>query len=86
MNELEARHQPFPHSHADFFQIATIISGSGIYRVGPNTSKVGPGSVLMIPAGVEHFISNTGDEPILNLDVFAPARADYSHLTKWMSK
>lgn len=39
---------------------------------------------MMIQAGVEHYIENTGDEPIMNLDVFSPARPDYAHLTRWM--
>ncbi len=35
---------------------------------------------MHIPAGVEHYSEPTGDEPVMNLDVFAPARADYMHL------
>jgi hypothetical protein len=35
---------------------------------------------MHIPAGVEHYIEPTGSEPVMNLDVFAPARADYMHL------
>jgi hypothetical protein len=41
--------------------------------------------VLLIPAGIEHWIQPTGDTPVENLDVFAPARADYSHLLEWMN-
>jgi mannose-6-phosphate isomerase-like protein (cupin superfamily) len=35
---------------------------------------------MRIPAGVEHYIEPTGEEPVMNLDVFAPARPDYMHL------
>jgi mannose-6-phosphate isomerase-like protein (cupin superfamily) len=35
---------------------------------------------MHIPAGVEHYIEPTGSEPVMNLDVFAPARDDYMHL------
>ena len=86
MNEIAPGNQPRPHSHPDFFQIATIVSGRGRYHVGEEHNEVGPGSVMLIPAGVEHYIENTGEEPILNLDVFAPARADYAHLTEWMQR
>jgi hypothetical protein len=32
------------------------------------------------PRRVEHYIEPTGSEPVMNLDVFAPAREDYMHL------
>jgi mannose-6-phosphate isomerase-like protein (cupin superfamily) len=35
---------------------------------------------MLIPAGVEHYIEPTGEGPVMNLDVFAPARSDYMHL------
>jgi mannose-6-phosphate isomerase-like protein (cupin superfamily) len=72
-----------PHSH-DFDQLALIISGEAIYHVGDDHNEVGPGSVMLVPAGVEHYIEPTGSEPVLNLDVFAPAREDYLHLLDWM--
>jgi mannose-6-phosphate isomerase-like protein (cupin superfamily) len=45
---------------------------------------MGPGSIVLIPAGVEHFIEPVGDEVVRNLDVFAPARGDLIHLLEWM--
>lgn len=32
-----------------------------------------------------HYIEPTGDGPVRNLDVFAPARTDYRHLLAWMN-
>jgi mannose-6-phosphate isomerase-like protein (cupin superfamily) len=52
--------------------------------VGDDHNEVGPGSIMLIPAGVEHYIEPTGEEPVMNLDVFAPARSDYGHLLEWM--
>ena len=49
-------------------------------NVGDIANEVGAGSIMHIPAGVEHYIEPTGTEPVMNLDVFAPARADYMHL------
>ena len=72
-----------PHSH-DFDQIAVIVEGEAIYHVGDRDNPVGPGSVLLIPAGVEHYIEPTGGTPVKNLDVFAPCRDDYRHLIEWM--
>jgi quercetin dioxygenase-like cupin family protein len=79
MNECQPGMQVRPHSHT-FDQIAMIVSGTAIYHVGDIHNEVGPGSIMHIPAGVEHYIEPTGSEPVLNLDVFAPAREDYMHL------
>jgi quercetin dioxygenase-like cupin family protein len=73
-----------PHSH-DFDQIALITRGSAVYHIGEEANEVGPGSVMLIPAHVEHYIEPVGDETVENIDVFAPARDDYLHLLEWMS-
>jgi quercetin dioxygenase-like cupin family protein len=83
MNECQPGMDLRPHSH-DFDQLALIISGDAIYHVGDDHNEVGPGSVMLVPAGIEHYIEPTGSEPVLNLDVFAPARQDYLHLLDWM--
>jgi mannose-6-phosphate isomerase-like protein (cupin superfamily) len=83
MNECRPGMELRPHAH-EFDQIALIVSGTAIYHVGDDHDEVGPGSVLLVPAGVEHYIEPTGSEPVMNLDVFAPARADYRHLLAWM--
>jgi quercetin dioxygenase-like cupin family protein len=84
LNRVETTIEVKPHRHDDFDQIATIVSGEAIYHVGDEAHRVGPGSLLLIPAGVDHYIEPCGDEPVMNLDVFAPARADYRHLLDWM--
>lgn len=86
MNEIAPEIETFPHSHADFDQIATIVEGEAVYHVGDVAHRVGPGSLLFIPAGVEHYIEPTGTGVVKNLDVFAPARADYHHLLTWMEE
>jgi quercetin dioxygenase-like cupin family protein len=72
-----------PHSH-DFEQLALILGGKGIFHVGGVPYDVENGTALLIPAGVEHYLEPTGDEPVINLDVFAPSREDYLHLLDWM--
>ncbi len=83
LNECEPGMELRPHSH-DFDQIAMITSGRAVYHVGDEPNDVGPGSVLLVPAGVEHYIEPIGDEVVENVDVFAPARDDYLHLLEWM--
>jgi quercetin dioxygenase-like cupin family protein len=82
-NECRPGMELRPHSH-DFDQIALITQGHALYHVGSEANEVGPGSVLLIPAGAQHYIEPVGDEPVLNIDVFAPAREDYLHLIEWM--
>jgi quercetin dioxygenase-like cupin family protein len=84
LNECEPGMDLRPHTH-DFDQIALITQGSARYHVGDEPNEVGPGSLVLIPAGVEHYIEPVGDETVINIDVFAPARSDYLHLLEWMS-
>ncbi|HEU5151086.1 MAG TPA: cupin domain-containing protein [Iamia sp.] len=83
MNTIQPDMQPAPHTHDDFDQIATIVSGEAVYHVGDVAHRVSAGALLLIPAGVEHWIEPVGDRPVENLDVFAPARSDYAHLLDW---
>ncbi|MDQ3865728.1 MAG: cupin domain-containing protein [Actinomycetota bacterium] len=83
LNECEPGMDLRPHRH-EFDQIAMITKGRAIYHVGDEPNEVGPGSIVLIPAGVEHYIEPVGDETVENIDVFAPARPDYLHLIKWM--
>ncbi len=84
MNELTPGMKLFPHVHEEFDQIATIVSGTAIYYVDGVGHPVGPGSLILIPAGQPHYIEPTGTEKVLNLDVFGPARKDLIHLLDWM--
>ena len=83
MNDCEPGMDVRPHVH-DFDQIAMIVSGRANYYVEDERNEMGPGSILLIPAGKEHYIEPVGDETVENIDVFAPARADYLHLIEWM--
>lgn len=83
LNECTPGMQVRPHSH-DFDQIAMISAGRALYHVGDVPHEVRSGSILLIPAGAEHYIEPVGEEPVSNIDVFAPARPDYLHLIEWM--
>lgn len=86
MNELTPGMKLAPHVHESFDQIATIVSGTATYFVDGVGYEVGPGSLILIPAGQVHYIEPTGTEPVLNLDVFGPARQDLIHLLAWMKE
>jgi len=82
-NDCQPGMEKRPHSH-EFDQIAMISKGRAIYHIGEESNEVGPGSIMLIPAGVEHYIEPLGEETVENIDVFAPARDDYLHLLEWM--
>ncbi len=86
LNEIEPEMDPAPHVHEGFDQIALIVSGRAVYHIGDEGHEVGPGSVMLIPAGTRHWIEPRGDEPVENLDVFAPAWTDFLHLLEWMGE
>ena len=82
MNTLETGMELSPHSHP-FDQIVYITQGQIKYHVGDEVHDGGPGSLIHIPANVEHYAEPYGDEPVLNLDVFSPVREDYKHLVEY---
>lgn len=84
MNELQPGMQAVPHSHPED-QIALVLEGRVRFDVEGQLFEVGPGEVLLIPGGAQHFGEAIGDGVARNIDVFAPPRADYAHLTTWMS-
>ncbi len=54
-------HTPFhahPFEHENF-----VVSGRGRLRIGEAWHEVGAGSVMFVPAGVDHTFENTGEEP-----------------------
>ena len=68
-----------PHSHS-FEQVVMILEGDCIYHVGGVPHKCRRGSVIRVPPDTEHYIEATGEESVLNLDIFAPVRDDLRYL------
>lgn len=82
MNWLEPGMEVRPHSHP-FEQLAYILAGRVKFTIGDDVVEVGPGQVVRIPPDVVHCGEPIGDEVAVNLDVFAPVRDDYRHLTAY---
>ena len=76
LNHLEPGHKPQPHAHPNE-QIVYILQGEAEFTVASQVFVLGPGSLLSIPPGVEHFARVTGKETLVNLDLFIPRREDY---------
>jgi quercetin dioxygenase-like cupin family protein len=85
MNWLEPGMEKIPHSHP-FEQLAYILSGRVRFEIGAEVVEAGAGEVVRIPPDVVHCGEALGDEVAVNLDVFAPAREDYLHLTAYQEQ
>lgn len=67
------------HSHP-FDQLVLIVTGTLMLDLDGEEVLMGPGTALRIPANVPHTGWTVGDEVVLNIDIFAPAREDYLFL------
>jgi quercetin dioxygenase-like cupin family protein len=83
MNELRPGMEVRLHSHPEE-QIALVLSGRVSFQVGDEHYEIGAGEGILIPSGVVHAGTAIGEQVAVNLDVFAPPRQDYGHLTEWM--
>lgn len=81
MNWLEPGMEMKVHSHP-FEQIACILTGRMLWRVGDEEFEVGAGEVLRVPPDVPHGGKPIGDETVMNLDVFCPIREDYMEIVE----
>jgi quercetin dioxygenase-like cupin family protein len=64
------------HSHP-FDQLSYVLAGRMRFWVDDEQFDIDSPSVLYIPANAVHGAEPLGDERALNVDVFAPVRADY---------
>lgn len=69
-NVMEPGSATPPHRH-DCEEVVLVLSGSGRVRLGDQALDFGPDSTLVIPAGVDHQIFNTGAEPLVAVAAFS---------------
>ncbi len=79
-----------PHTHIDFEQGSLALSGTYVHHLrypwGPDMNQwredeageMGSPSLLVVPPKVIHTSRNTGTEPGVLIDIFAPPRMDFS--------
>ena len=59
-------------THEENDQILSFVSGLGKAVVDGKSKKVGPGDVVIVPAGVEHNFLNDGPNPLVLYTVYGP--------------
>lgn len=84
-NVVEEGMQLKPHAHEDFDQLVCIFEGSCNYYVDGVAHEMRPGSMMLVPAGSEHYIEPI-ESPCANLDIFVPPRADYAASLEWIER
>lgn len=76
MKPPEAQSNPFDH-------IVMVIRGHMMLRIDDETVECGPETIVRVPANASHTKWPIGDEPILNIDVFAPPPKEFLNLVKY---
>ncbi|MBO1073498.1 cupin domain-containing protein [Roseomonas marmotae] len=76
LHRIMPGHDVLPHSHSNE-QVVYILSGTADFHIGEQVVRLGPGGLALVPPDTVHHIKVVGTEPVLNLDVFTPARPEY---------
>ena len=53
-------------------QIIYVVDGEGLAAVGEQEVELDKGSLLVVPAGVQHNVTNIDDKPLKLFTVYAP--------------
>jgi quercetin dioxygenase-like cupin family protein len=69
------------HTH-DVDEAITILEGTADTRLGDESRRVGPGTVIFIPAGVAHGTANAGSEPLRIHAVFPATSIEIAMLER----
>lgn len=59
-------------THDDHDQFIRIEAGTGVARLSGEETRLEDGSIVVIPAGVEHNIMNTSQEPLRLYTLYSP--------------
>lgn len=89
---VKAKGEMIWHSHDDEDELFMIFKGTFVMEFRDRVEKVGPGEVLIVPKGVEHFPRTEGDEEVWLL-LFEPKATKHTgniehemtkHLQDWI--
>lgn len=72
LNCLESGQTQPVHAHSGADKFYFVLSGMGNFTIGDEQKQVGPGMLIVAPAGVPHGVSNPGHERLSLLIAIAP--------------
>jgi mannose-6-phosphate isomerase-like protein (cupin superfamily) len=65
---------PVQHRHTQHDEGFYVVSGTARFTVGGTGYDAPPGTLVMVPPGAPHTFANLGDQPLVMLNTFTPAR------------
>ncbi|WP_406678384.1 cupin domain-containing protein [Moorella sp. ACPs] len=71
-----------PHTHKKEVEMFFTIAGTGTLVIDGNDYQVKPGTLAIVPPGIEHHPVNNGDNDWHYLAIFTPA-FDMSFINEW---
>lgn len=74
--------EPLLHRHP-YDMLLVVQSGTMMFEVDGKVHRMEAGTAARVPAMVYHRGYAVGDEPAQLLELFAPVRKDYLHLTEY---
>jgi mannose-6-phosphate isomerase-like protein (cupin superfamily) len=74
LNAFEPGQEQPTHTHARQDKLYFIVAGRGEVKVGNEFAHVGPGDLVLAPAGAPHSLRNPGPERLIAVTVLAPPR------------
>jgi len=74
LNAFEPGQEQPRHIHEHQDKLCLVLTGRAEVQVGDEHGLVGPGDLVLFPAGVEHSMRNPGPERFLAMIVIAPPR------------
>lgn len=72
LNCLEPGQTQSVHAHNGADKFYFVLTGTGNFTIGDEQKTVGPGMLIVAPAGVPHGVSNDGAERLSLLIAIAP--------------
>lgn len=69
---LEPGQQQAPHSHEGAAKFYYVLEGEGVFLVGTEEQRLGPGYAVMAPSGEPHGVRNEGPDRLTLLVSMAP--------------
>lgn len=70
---------PRLHRHP-YPETFVVREGRGLFTVGEERIEAGPGTILVVPAGVPHKFENAGPGPLETIDI----HENHSFVTEWL--
>jgi mannose-6-phosphate isomerase-like protein (cupin superfamily) len=70
---------PSLHTHP-YAELLIVQEGRGRFVLGDEERELGPGEIAIVPPGTPHAFTNTGDEPLRQIDI----HLSRSFATDWL--